>query len=59
MQHNRRAVDFMRRCKRQMMITINDHSDIRWVFVGFHMECLDIRYSNTNQWPGSGESLAN
>lgn len=41
------------------MITINDHSDIRWVFVDFHMECLDIRYSNTNQWPGSGESLAN
>lgn len=40
--------DFMRRCKGKVMVSINDHPDIRSTFDGFHFECLDIRYSNTN-----------
>lgn len=44
-----RMADFMRRCKGKVMVSINDHPDIRKVFDGFHFECLDIRYSNTNQ----------
>ncbi|ELF6208409.1 adenine modification methytransferase [Pseudomonas putida] len=41
--------DFMRRCKGKVMVSVNDHLDIRRAFDGFHFECLDIRYSNTNQ----------
>ncbi|WP_438282316.1 DNA adenine methylase [Pseudomonas alabamensis] len=41
--------DFMRRCKGKVMVSINDHPDIRCVFEGFHMERLTIRYSTTNQ----------
>jgi len=41
--------NFMRRCKGKVMVSINDHPDIRRVFEGFHMECLTIRYSPTNQ----------
>jgi hypothetical protein len=44
-----RIADFMRRCKGKVMVSINDHPDIRRVFEGFHFETLDIRYSNTNQ----------
>ena len=44
-----RMAEFMRRCKGKVMVSINDHPDIRWVFEGFHFETLDIRYSNTNQ----------
>lgn len=44
-----RMADFMRRCKGRVMVSINDHPDIRRVFDGFHFECLDIRYSTTNQ----------
>ncbi len=47
--------DFMRRCKGRVMVSINDHPDIRRVFAGFHFECLDIRYSNTNQRQGKAE----
>lgn len=50
-----RMADFMRRCKGKVMVSINDHPDIRRVFEGFHMERLDIRYSNTNQRQGSAE----
>ncbi|HGM7922701.1 TPA: DNA adenine methylase [Pseudomonas aeruginosa] len=50
-----RMADFMRRCKGKVMVSINDHPDIRRVFEGFHMERLDIRYSNTNQRQGSTE----
>lgn len=39
---------FMRRCKGRVMVSINDHLEIRRVFEGFHFETLDIRYSNTN-----------
>jgi DNA adenine methylase len=41
--------DFMRRCKGKVMVSINDHPEIRRVFEGFHFECLKIRYSNMNQ----------
>ena len=47
--------DFMRRCKGKVMVSINDHPDIRRVFEGFHFECLDIRYSNANQRKGKAE----
>ena len=41
--------EFMRRCKGRVMVSINDHPDIRRVFFGFHYEALDIRYTTTNQ----------
>jgi hypothetical protein len=50
-----RMADFMRRCKGKVMVSINDHPDIRRVFEGFHFETLDIRYSNTNQRQGKAE----
>jgi DNA adenine methylase len=40
--------DFMLRCKGKVMVSINDHPDIRPLFEGFHMERLTIRYSTTN-----------
>ncbi|OAE12452.1 hypothetical protein AZH11_13635 [Pseudomonas simiae] len=45
----------MRRCKGKVMVSINDHPDIRRVFDGFHFETLDIRYCNTNQRQGKAE----
>lgn len=47
--------DFMRRCKGKVMVSINDHPDIRRAFEGFHMERLDIRYSTANQRVGKAE----
>jgi DNA adenine methylase len=47
--------DFMRRCKGRVMVSINDHPDIRRVFEGFHFETLDIRYTTTNQRQGKAE----
>ena len=44
-----RTADFMRRCQGKVMVSINDHPDIRRVFEGFRFEELDIRYSNANQ----------
>jgi len=44
-----RMADLTRRCKGKVMVSINDHPDIRRAFDGFHFECLDIRYSTTNQ----------
>jgi DNA adenine methylase len=41
--------DFMRRAQGKVMVSINDHPDIREVFAGFRIEELSIRYSNTNQ----------
>lgn len=43
-----RMAEFMRRCKGKVMVSINDHPDIRQVFEGFHFETLDIRYSTAN-----------
>ena len=50
-----RMADFMRRCKGKVMVSINDHPDIRRAFDGFHFEHLDIRYTNTNQRQGKSE----
>lgn len=50
-----RMADFMRRSKGKVMVSINDHPDIRRAFAGFHFERLDIRYSNTNQRQGKAE----
>lgn len=33
----------------KVMVSINDHPDIRRVFEGFHFETVDIRYSTANQ----------
>lgn len=43
---------FMRRCKGKVMVSINDHPDIRRAFEGFHMEQLSIKYSTGNQRQG-------
>lgn len=43
-----RMAEFMKRCKGKVMVSINDHPDIRRVFEGFHFETLDIRYSTAN-----------
>lgn len=40
-----RMAEFMRRCKGKVMVSINDHPDIRRVFEGFHMEEVGLRYS--------------
>ncbi|UII17126.1 hypothetical protein LRP86_04043 [Pseudomonas brassicacearum] len=52
-----RMADVMRRCKGKVkvMVSINDHPEIRRAFEGFHFETLDIRYSNTNQSQGKAE----
>ncbi|MCF5747982.1 adenine modification methytransferase [Pseudomonas tremae] len=47
-----RMADFMRRCKGKVMVSINDHPDIRKVFDGFHFEQVDIRYTTSNQRQG-------
>lgn len=40
--------EVMRRCKGRVMVSINDHPDIRRAFDGFHMFGLDIKYSVAN-----------
>lgn len=40
--------EFMRSCQGKVMVSINDHPDIRRVFDGFWMEGLDIKYSTGN-----------
>lgn len=50
-----RMADFMRRCKGKVMVSINDHPDIRRVFEGFHFETLGIRYTTANQRQGKTE----
>ncbi|WP_303679010.1 adenine modification methytransferase [Ralstonia mannitolilytica] len=37
--------ELMRTCKGRVMVSINDHPDIRRVFDGHHMAELDIKYS--------------
>ena len=44
-----RMADFMRRCKGKVMVSINDHPDIRRVFEGIHFETTEIRYTTANQ----------
>ncbi|WP_028694324.1 DNA adenine methylase [Pseudomonas cremoricolorata] len=48
-QEYERMAEFMRTCKGKVMVSINDHPDIRRAFDGFHFEHLEIRYSTTNQ----------
>jgi hypothetical protein len=45
--------DFMRRCKGKVMVSINDHPDIRRVFEDFHFVTVDIRYSTSNHRQGT------
>jgi len=45
--------DFMRTCQGKVMVSINDHPDIRRVFEGFRLETMDIRYSTANPRKGS------
>ncbi|MFJ2334039.1 DNA adenine methylase [Pseudomonas helleri] len=52
--YERMAV-FMRRCKGKVMVSINDHPDIRRVFEGFHFETTEIRYTTMNQRQGKAE----
>lgn len=40
--------EFMRSCKGKVMVSINDHPDIRACFEGFHMESLGIKYAVAN-----------
>ena len=40
-----RMAEFMRAIKGRMVISINDHPDIRKVFAGFNMEELQIKYT--------------
>lgn len=48
--------EFMRRCEGRVMVSINDHPDIRRVFDGFHFETLDVRYTSANQRQATTES---
>ena len=41
--------ELMRQAKGKVMVSINDHPDIRRAFDGFHMLELDIRYSVANR----------
>src|SRR5690606_3214030 len=48
--------EFMHRCKGKVMVSINDHPDIRAAFEGHHIERTAIRYSCTNQRNGQAET---
>lgn len=50
---------FMRSCKGKVMVSINDHPDIRACFDGFYMEGLDIKYAvaNTHGAPATSKEL--
>ncbi|MDY4311226.1 DNA adenine methylase [Pseudomonas asiatica] len=50
-----RMAEFMRTCKGKVMVSINDHPEIRAAFDGFHFEQLDIRYTTTNQRHGQAD----
>ncbi len=47
-----RMADFMRRCKGKVMVSINDHPDIREAFTGFQIEQTSLKYSVANQRQG-------
>lgn len=47
--------EFMRRCKGKVMVSINDHPDIRRVFEDFDLETLNIRYTTANKRQGKAE----
>lgn len=48
-----RMAEFMRACQGKVMVSINDHPEIRRVFEGFRTETMDIRYSTTNPRKGN------
>lgn len=50
---------FMRTCKGKVMVSINDHPDIRRAFDGFPMLGVDIKYAvnNTNGGPQTSREL--
>lgn len=48
--------EFMRSCKGKVMVSINDHPDIRRAFDGFHVAGLDIKYSVANVHGGAATS---
>lgn len=50
-----RMAEFMCTCGGKVMVSINDHPDIRQVFEGFRMEAMDIRYSTANPRKGVAE----
>lgn len=50
-----RMADFMRRCKGKVMVSINDHPDIRSVFKGFMFHSVSLKYSNANQRTSKSE----
>ena len=52
-----RMAEFMRRCQGMVMVmvSINDHPEIRRVFDGFYSERLDVRYTTVNQRQGKAE----
>ncbi|KIY17248.1 DNA adenine methylase [Pseudomonas amygdali] len=50
-----RMAAFMGRCKGKVMVSINDHPDIREVFKNFHFERVSLRYSTNNQRVGKAE----
>lgn len=52
-----RMADFMRRCKGKVMVSINDHPDIRNVFEGFPFHSVSLKYSNANQRTSKSESV--
>jgi site-specific DNA-adenine methylase len=43
--------EVMRSCKGKVMVSINDHPDIRQAFDGFHM----MAWTSSMQWPASME----
>jgi DNA adenine methylase len=47
-----RMAEFMRRCKGKVMVSINDHPDIREAFAGFQIEQTSLKYSVANQRQG-------
>jgi DNA adenine methylase len=51
-----RMADFMRRCKGRVMVSINDHPDIRQAFAGLHLESLEIQYTTANQRTAKAKS---
>lgn len=54
-----KMAEFMRNCKSKVMVSINDHPDIRDVFDGLTTREIDIKYSigNTNGQPGVSKEL--
>lgn len=45
----------MRACEGKVMVSINDHPDIRRVFEGFRMDAINIRYSTAHPRKGVAE----